>query len=66
MQERLIREMVKLRGGPAKLKVLCKEYDEQIEKISKERAELIHIRDLIVNLTKVEEEEDGSAPDSTE
>ena len=28
MQERLIREMVKLRGGPTRLKILRKEYDE--------------------------------------
>lgn len=57
MQERLIREMAKLRGGPAKLKVLCKEYDEQIEKIGDERVKLIRIRDLIVKLTSVAEED---------
>ena len=33
MQERLIREMVKLRGGPTKLKALCKEYEEQINQL---------------------------------
>ncbi len=63
MQERLIREMVKLRGGPTRLKVLCKEYDTKIKEISDECHQLIHIRDLILKLTS---EEDEPAQDSAE
>lgn len=55
MQERLIREMAKLRGGPAKLKVLCHEYEELIEALEKERDQIVAMRDLICELTAVEE-----------
>ena len=39
MQERLIREMVKLRGGPTKLKMLLKEYEDQIKELAMEKEE---------------------------
>ena len=51
MQERLIREMVKLRGGPTKLKALCKEYDEVLEALEKKQAEITQMRNLILDLT---------------
>ena len=57
MQERLIREMVKLRGGPTKLKVLLKEYEEKIEKLTRERDTAECMRDLIIQLTSVDEDE---------
>lgn len=63
MQERLIREMAKLRGGPAKLKVLCHEYEELIEALEKERDQIADMRDLILELTDTQEtneDEDGS------
>lgn len=66
MQERLIREMVKLRGGPTKLKALCKEYEEKIDEVSKERARLLYIRDLIRKLTSVEADEDADEPEPSE
>ena len=66
MQERLIREMVKLRGGPTRLKILRKEYDENIEQISKEREQLIYIRDLIVKLTSEELGDEGPAQNGAE
>lgn len=56
MQERLIREMVKLRGGPTKLKVLLKEYHEQITGLALDIEEAESMRDLIIQLTSVEEE----------
>ena len=56
MQERLIREMVKLRGGPTKLKVLLKEYEEQIKELAMEKEEAECMRDLIIQLTSVEDE----------
>ncbi len=58
MQERLIREMVKLRGGPTRLKILLKEYEEKIEEIGKDRARLMNMRDLILKLTSDEESAD--------
>ncbi len=56
MQERLIREMVKLRGGPTKLKALAKEYEAQIEELTQEKEEAECMRDLIIQLTSDDDE----------
>ncbi len=67
MQERLIREMVKLRGGPTKLKALMKEYEEKLVKLTLEMEEHMRMRDLIIALTSGDEESDeGPAQDSAE
>lgn len=60
MQERLIREMVKLRGGPTKLKTLCKEYEEQIKELRVKIADAMRMRELIIQLTS--DDDDDVAP----
>ena len=57
-EERLIREMVKLRGGPSKLKLLLKEYEGQLKELTLEMEEYMRMRDLIIQLTSVEEEDE--------
>jgi len=66
MQERLIREMVKLRGGPTKLKALRKEYNANIDELSKKLENLRFYRDLIDKLTSDESEADADEPEPSE
>ena len=62
MQERLIREMVQLRGGPKRLRVLAEDYLKNIQRLQEELEKLTHLRALIIKLTAVSdaEEQDGS------
>jgi len=56
VQERLIREMVKLRGGPTKLKALSKEYEEQINQLWDRHENLVCMRNLILELISADDE----------
>jgi len=58
--------MVKLRGGPTKLKALRKEYNANIDELSKKLENLRFYRDLIDKLTSDESEADADEPEPSE